>query len=294
MNRPAVFWNTFLRHYFQCDLPDNYVCFDFETTGFGRDDSVPVDLAWCKVRDNEIVSEGRYVLDWTLYPEYLSEHELEAAFNRIAFAFAKKQEHWIYDVPYLKQHGVDPAEVMERFYEVLQENRREGGVFVGHNAVGADAPMVETLWPEVVDSPWVFGPNELIDTGVLEKICECVAKNDLESLILPKPGQTLREYLTYAARVPRKGIQWSLRHCVEKYGLAKAGLVDQSKQHTALEDSRMCHYLLQKNKQAYAAESPNSPAVVVRAGDRPRKPAQRVHNRPQGQDNRRRRFRRGI
>lgn len=250
-------WETLLKRWYGFSLPDDYLTFDLETTGFrsktnhleGYGSDVPVDFGWRIVRCREVIHRGHYLLDWTRYPEFIEREWLEEQLGRIAYHMGQQNKPWVYDVPKLEAEGKDPLWVLNFAYELFCANRDSGALFVGHNALAFDARMLTSTFEEFLGKEWEFGPEELIDTGSLEKVLGSMQSDDASQHFSPRLGEPMDTFLRRVSASPRKGITWKLEDCVERYQLVERHNLDPSMLHGADTDSHVCHLLLEDNRE---------------------------------------------
>lgn len=238
-----------LQHWFRSwssrpGFPDNYFVFDFETTGVEHGVDLIVQVGYCHVRDRCVVANEGFMLDWT------SDGRVPADWLAARIATTKRHvevdrstgapsgKHYPFSVDRLREEGLPPGEVLETFLRLLESSRRCGEVFVGHNAWSYDAPMWSWHSSKFLGHDFVFRPDDIFDTGMMEKASQLG--------LLPAQGESMRDFAVrvYHAR-PFK--RWSLdRHAIPKYGLdVKYGL-DPERAHHADFDCLATHCLFQE------------------------------------------------
>jgi DNA polymerase III epsilon subunit-like protein len=250
-------WESLLKQWYGQGLPDDYLTFDTETTGFRRTTDhekgygadLPIDVGWRLVRGREIVYQGHYYLDWTRYPEYVEPEWLEDELARVGRQLQKAGKTWRYSPELLAKQGRDPFWVLNLTYDLFEANRESGSTFVGHNALAFDASLLNTTFQEFLGKPWEFLDGELLDTGSLEKVLGCLATNDSYQFFTPRGDEPLGAFLRRVAASPRSGVPWNIEHCVEKYQYVKRHGLDPTKLHGADADSHVCHLLIEDNRE---------------------------------------------
>jgi DNA polymerase III epsilon subunit-like protein len=200
-------------------LPESYLVFDSETSGtnVARDRILQYGFA--------VVIRGDLVRCFNCMIHHGQDVKIEPGALRV---------HGI-DHARMAREGARPEVLIPQILVMLETYRRQGLMFVGHNALSFDAPLVEAE-ARRYGIDFRFQPNEILDTGALVKAIQTghyFAAND-----------TLRSFAASVTATRNPGVYWSLdRYCfnafeLEKYGLRK----DQA--HDAAYDCRMTHYVL--------------------------------------------------
>lgn len=125
----------------------------------------------------------------------------------------------------LAAEGADPHVFIPGIVTMLEDWRKDGHMFGGHNIMKFDAPMFE-LDAHIHGRDFKFGDNEVIDTGMLVKAAQLgMFMNDTDSL---------RSFYLRVAEVRARGTYWSLdRYCFEKYNLGARCGIDKTQAHDA-------------------------------------------------------------
>lgn len=223
-------------------LPDDYLVFDLETTGFRKDFDLPVAIGWCIVRGRRPIQQAELVLDWTRFPELVCPDWLREQLDRIRYALQDQGARWIYTPEYLAEHGKNPIWVLSRVQQLFQLNRESGASFVGHNAGVYDSELIEGVFKEYLghkSEPFAFGDDEIYDTGCIEKA--------IQAWLIPYPDEkTLKQYFTRVFYNRQPGLKWNLGVCAERYGLLKKANIDPEKFHQGGTDALVTHLLFEE------------------------------------------------
>jgi len=162
--------------------------------------------------------------------------------DRIDYAFRSRGEHWVYTPEYLVANGKDPIWVISRVQQLFRINREAGAKFVGHNACNYDGPLMSGVFLEYLGhkgEPFEFGPDEIWDTGCIEKA--------IQAWLLPYPDEeTLQAYFRRVFYNRQPGLKWNLNACAERYGLLEKTNLDAEKFHQAGTDAFATHLLFEE------------------------------------------------
>jgi DNA polymerase III epsilon subunit-like protein len=201
-------------------VPDTYMVFDTETNGTDVYRCKILQVGLCFVKKGEIIDRMAFYVkrgtDVPIPPEAQRVHGITHA--------------------KLAAEGIEPAEVIPMVCENFAKWREQGHMFLGHNILAFDAPLIE-LESQQFGVPWKFRDNEIVDTGMLVKGAQL-------EMFFRDDAENLRSFYRRVSEVRAKGVYWSLdRHCIDTYGLATYG-IDKSKMHDAGEDCVATHFLL--------------------------------------------------
>ena len=244
-------WEAQLLKWYGEGLPDNYLTFDCETTGFETDDDLPVAIGWSIITDRKSVNRGEKILDWTRLPDIMPKDRLMDDLERIDYGFKLKGAHWKYDYETLQRDGQDPVEVLEFIYKLFLNNRSAGARFAGHNAVAYDYEMLRNVFWEFLGLDWTFEPNEILDTGCMEKASRSCGIDDPDKHLTPEPHESMLDFFHRVRYANRPGIKWSIETCLERYNIAEKHNIQPHELHCAEMDSHVCYLLIEHQREAY-------------------------------------------
>jgi DNA polymerase-3 subunit epsilon len=200
-------------------LPDNYMVLDTETTGVSPDRDRVVQLGVCDVTSRRVSDVWEQIIN---HPGV----EIPDGAAKVHHISTER----------MRREGAPACEVLAAFFSLLEAVRKAGKPFVGHNAVSFDARILEAE-ARRCGHTFVFGPNEIIDTGAIVKASQLgmyFERND-----------TLR---SFAARVGERrapGVYWSLdRYCFDEFSLGRSGIM-KTAAHGAGTDCLLTHMLLE-------------------------------------------------
>ena len=226
-------------------FPDDYLAFDYETTGFEQAYDLPIDFGYTLVRGGKPITRKSFILDWTRVPKLVDPGWLYSRLERVKKSYANKGEPYHYSVDRLRREGKDPFKVIKFNFDLFTSNRKAGAGFVGHNAAYYDCAMAKSVFLEYLGEEWVWGGNEVFDTGAMEKALECARKLDPARCVYPEPGESMFDFFIRSTRGRRPGILWNVKECVKRYGLDKTAGIDLNDLHGAETDSYVCHLLME-------------------------------------------------
>lgn len=259
------------------NFPNDYIVIDVETTGvkfykgdmpdFFPSSDLITQLGCCIVKDSKAVCQSAVVLDWTQLST-IDQNVLKErlAFTKQAVEFRDGQptgKHYHMSYDKLKE-GRNPIEALKLFKQnVFDVARAEGMFFVAHNGYHFDARMIENHYWHWLEEHIGFGPNEIFDTGMVEK--------GSQSNSSPWMGDTVKDwsYRTYKVRL--KDVKWSLdRACVARYRLSDRhylpvnleGRLDEA--HDAGFDCLVNHLLFEEYKEITAGRRAEPPIPYTR------------------------------
>lgn len=261
------------------NFPNDYVVIDVETTGvkfykgdmpkFFPDSDLITQLGCCIVKDSKAVYQKALILDWSRIPGIdadLLKKRLEETKKNVEFTNdgvpTGKKYHMTFDL--MQSEGREPLEALGLFkHNVFDVARKEGMFFVAHNGYHFDARMIENHYWHWLEEHIGFGPNEIFDTGMVEK--------GSQSNSVPWMGDTVKDwsYRTYKVRL--KDVKWSLdRACATRYRLSDRHYLPVNLEqrieeaHDAGFDSYLTHLLFEEYKEITAGRRPEPPIPYAR------------------------------
>jgi DNA polymerase III epsilon subunit-like protein len=246
-------WETDLRRWYGHGLPEDYLAFDTETTGFKKDWDIPLEFGWCIVRGRQPVSRGSYLLDWTRCPDLVEKNWLLDQLERISYSMDLQKRAWHISYERLQTEGRDPLKVLNFAYNLFKTNREAGAPFVGHNSLTYDNALWANIFYEWLGKEWVWDKGEIFDTGCLEKAILTQALEPKLRLI-PQRGEHLYDFLARCQRANRRGIYWNIGACVDRYKLCERYGVCHENLHGANMDAYCCHLLLEMHREETTGE----------------------------------------
>jgi DNA polymerase III epsilon subunit-like protein len=204
--------------------PDNYVVLDTETTGFDMINGRVLQIGMCEVKDREETNRSSVLLK---IPEHVEINPKAESVHGIT------RER-------LEKDGVNPRVYYPELKAVLESYEKAGFPIVGHNFARFDGPFLEAEFIRN-GSPYKFGYNNVIDTGMLVKAARLKK--------LPTKEATLRGLWTEIADLRVFGLYYALdRYCFDAFGLEKHG-ADKGAAHDAAYDCWMTHLVLEELRQ---------------------------------------------
>lgn len=234
-------WNSRFLDWLGHPLPASYLAFDCETNGLQNDWSLPVDMGFCLVRNRRVVKQGDQVLNWVGYPGVDADW-LEATLKRTAAAMKRQGKPYRYTMDFLRRHGHSPERVLYFYWRIFRKTRKRGYKFIGHNAWHFDSKLVSNILREACGLRWVFGPGELYDTGGMEKAL-------LAGDLAPREDEyTLQDYFRRVHAARRRGVRWSIEHCVARYDLCRRFGLQERDLHGAGADAYVSHLLFEEHR----------------------------------------------
>lgn len=243
-------------------VPDNYFCFDLETTGFSFSysergkfekecgDDIIVEIGHCDVTDSTADVFESTILNWTLLPEYIDPNWLKDKLRFVAESMQEKGS--VFHVPYAVMHTspAHPLETLEMYVDLLSQALDDGKKIVGLNVLGFDRRVFADATQEWLGQRFEIPPDQIVDIGIIEKARQLK--------MYPKGDESFAGYLTRVRNIPAKGVRWSSDHCCQVYQLnEKYGLTDEQR-HSAGYDSMICHLLLEEFKEIYSPGGRNA------------------------------------
>lgn len=232
-------WGDQLRSTYGAVLPDDYLTFDWETTGTSLRTDLPIEGGHCIVRGRKVVQRGSFAIDWGKLFTGAKRRWFWGKVDRIA-SIMRKQCPWRLDVDYLQKHGLHPRKVLGFYGKLFRKNREAEAFFAGHNAWRFDVPLAERCFWDLDLPTFEFGPMEVLDTGGMEKASQIDRP--------PYPDETMEDYFKLIAARWEKGVFWAMDHCVEKYGFVKRFGINPDELHQAGTDAYCCHLLYEEHR----------------------------------------------
>jgi|15BtaG_2_1085339.scaffolds.fasta_scaffold00030_36 DNA polymerase III epsilon subunit-like protein len=250
---PRRCWDNSLRRWYGFGIPDDYLCFDIETTGFLRKDptsaiDVPIDFGWTIVRGREVANQGHVLLNWAARPDVIDVDWYYSRLAGVADAFQRQQKPWHYTPHLLESQGKDPLETLEWIVHLFRLNRIAGASFVAHNGE-FDTSMLNASFTKYLGQRWDWQPAEVLDTGCLEKAIRTLLHGSPQMHLIPQKGENLEEFFHRVKYARRENLKWDLETCVRRYGLCESHGMKIAELHGAETDSYVCHLLLENQRE---------------------------------------------
>lgn len=261
-------------HWFGSALPDTYLSFDLETTGFEKDWDIPLQIGHTLVVDGKISARREYILQWTRSPyvkqEWLKDKLLYLK-DRIEFdpkLGRRTGRTWQFDYERIDREGRDPIKVLTYYRDLFRKCRANDCLFVGQQG-WYDSGMFANVSHEFLNGDgFEFDDDEMFDVGSLVKSIQC------EPPLMPKPEETLRQWAGRINATRKPGVMWTIKHAVELFGLKADATFDATKLHGAGEDSYWVHRIMQelrKHMHRALESSDDAPLERQPGADRRRK-----------------------
>lgn len=227
------------RNWWGRSLPENYLSFDFETTGLKKDWDLPIDIGYTIVRDRKAVETKNFILNWAEYPG-VQPGWLEERIGRVVYVMRKKGSNFDYSLKRVREEGLPPEKVLRHILRLFWRERKISGAFVGHNAWSFDAVMLKFILKTAIDDVWNFERNELFDTGGIEKA--------MLGEVFPHDGnKSLKDYFI-RIRERRITAKWNIEACAEKYGIMQREDISMEDFHGAGSDSFVSHLIFEEHR----------------------------------------------
>lgn len=202
-------------------FPDNYLVCDSETSNADPTSGRVQQFGFCVVTDRKVHSSFAVIINHgptlKIHPRALAVHGIDHA--------------------RMVREGVPPAEGLKRIFDTFATYKQNRLMFVGHNLINFDVPFFERE-SRLAGNPFVFEPNEVIDTGMLVKAAQLG--------MYFNQTDTLRSFAKRVSGVHASGVYWALdRYCYDVFGLGTRSGIRKDQAHDAGIDSLLCHHLLE-------------------------------------------------
>jgi DNA polymerase III epsilon subunit-like protein len=200
------------------ELPKNYVVLDLETSGLDPHTNVGLQYGLLFVKDNTTID---CVTTLLRYPESVPISPDATAVHG-------------FDHARLAKEGIPPEEAIPAIVKMLKDATANGWMFLGHNISAFDRWIIERDARQYGEA-FIFGPNSIIDTGMLVKASQ------LDNI--PFNQDDTLEAFYDRIRDIRVRIKWSLSgYCYDRFKLGRYG-VGKDEAHDAGVDCKLVHYL---------------------------------------------------
>lgn len=229
-------WSPYFQRRFGKSLPDNYLSFDLETTGFSKDDLI-TELGHTIVHDRKVVHRGAVTLDWTRH-RVVDQDWLQDRIREVREKMAERGRPYHMTYARMRQDGIVPEKALEFYHALLSGVQKREGFFIGQNIYSFDERVFAAHVLEFCGLEWKFGENEVFDVGAMEK----AAQVDL----MPFNDESMRVYFRRVQSFSAAGVKWNIEHCVEQYGLAEKHALDLTELHGAGNDSYVVSLLFEE------------------------------------------------
>jgi oligoribonuclease (3'-5' exoribonuclease) len=218
---------------------------DLEYTGFNVQKALIMEFGHTLVQDGELVETFSVVLDWRGHPVVPTDY-VATMLRRVE---ADMGEAWQLTWPVMEREGVPANEVLDTYFDLINNWQEKGLPIVMHNGVNRDSEMLEANFMFYRSKPFQFRPNALIDTGAIVKASRALEQGTdpyASKWMLPKAEDTLLEYFRRVTSYPAKGVKWNMADAIQWLGLDKRFNLDLTKCHRAGYDSYLGHLLMEE------------------------------------------------
>jgi DNA polymerase III epsilon subunit-like protein len=239
-------WEPFFTEKYGHIFPNTYLCIDTEYTGGNERSDLIMEIGHVMVQDGRVIDRMNIVLDWSLHKEVdpsFVRHKIDDIRSRMG-------DDWRITWEVMKEEGMSPIKAL-RFYSKLFDIWHGRGLpFVAHNGRKAEERMLRGIFNRFIHKPFFVHENQLWDTGAIFKATRLYASEDpLHSSFrwkaIPEGTDSLKSYFERVLNARIKGIRWSLKYCLEHYGLEDK-LEDTHRFHQADYDAYCSHLLMQE------------------------------------------------
>ena len=227
----------------RCRLPDSYLIFDIETTGFSRDYDLIVEAGWAITHNRQVIDSGGIILDWTRYMpnDWKFQNWFSERLRKLEDAFIQQGRSYTLTLDRIKAEGVDPLRGLYDYSCLLNEYVSKTRFLAGHGIVKFDCPMLNANFYRYLGYELQWGNCWLWDTGLIEKA--------VQANVVPYSYELLPDWYKRVEHTFCKA-KWNLdKHCAEKYQLASRFQLDMSQAHRAGFDCTLNYALCETYRQ---------------------------------------------
>ena len=241
-------------------LPDDYFCFDTETTGFSRDKDVIVEWGHVLIRDRKPANKINLVINW-LASDLVPHQFIIDKLAKVKRGMALHGKHYRITPQVMEEEGVEPEKALPFIYDMCRQIQDNNELFVAHNGWNYDATMVYNHFESFGVGDFAWRDDDMFDTGAVIKALALV--DNPKSY--PRPDESLRAYFKRIIAWRVKGLKWGLD------GPAVAGMnleefgVDPNLMHTAGNDALAVHGLMERIRQ-HQKTTPNAKKSRTKPG----------------------------
>lgn len=218
-------------------LPEDYLVWDIETTGFNGAVDLTTQIGWAIVRNRQLVNQESLLLDWTTMPG-IDQQWLRDRLAALCETFRERGS--TYHATYDKlAGGQPPLACLQILDTVLTEAEQAGDWIVGHNVACFDTRLTDGQRARFLGlPPRTWNPDRIFDTGLFVKAAQA-------SLEL-RPGEALGDWWRRVAGT-RVRVKWALdTYCIPAFGLAEKYGLDLQSCHDAGYDCYVIHCLVEE------------------------------------------------
>jgi DNA polymerase III epsilon subunit-like protein len=236
-------WFSAFRKQYGGQFPDDYTCFDTETTGFSRKEDLVIEWGHCRVRGRKPGKRVNVLINW-FGSGLVPDDWLSAQLRRVARRMRINTGHKTHiNEEKMRKNGIPVHEALPRIHEMVTTLAKNGEMFVSHNGWNFDVEMLQAHFKDFIDDPFMFPEDQMFDTGAIEKASQLAD----DPRILPQPGETMKVYFKRITHWKAPGVKWNLdTHCMEKYNLAEKYGLDPGQTHRAGFDAYLLHLLMEE------------------------------------------------
>lgn len=217
-------------------LPNNYLCFDIETTGFSNHDYI-VQIGHCLVMDGKVVDNQAIYLDWRQCKGGALTSDVWQRLKTVQTKMASLGKPYNITWHDLCHLGQPPLDVLREYRDWFEDLPNTAVVGVTHGGHSFDIRFLERVFQMVLGRPTKnFDKHWVIDTGVILK-ASMLGRDLFHHPDLPAWSDHVRGFSA-------AGLKYSLHEfAVPEFSLDKDPVVSADKAHDAAYDCYVNHLL---------------------------------------------------
>jgi len=225
-------------------FPANYTCVDCETNGVDVERSLICSIGHTIVRDGVPIETREVYLNWPDFPD-IDHEDFQRKLYQTQQAMQSRGKGFHHTWERLRNEGEDPIATLEQYLTMFEDMEERREVVVAHNGWRFDIELFQAHFHNFLRIPFVFEPELVYDSGIVEKASQLDDYDDP----LPLPGETMQQWAWRIGELRRRGVMWSLEgHCDDKYRIFEKAGVGKEEAHAAGVDSLVLHYLVEEHR----------------------------------------------
>lgn len=233
-------------------FPENYICFDIETSGIDPANDYICSIGHTIVRDGVIGPYSESYLNWPDHPG-IDTTQLKNSLLRVQNIMESRGKPFHHTWERLQRDGKPPLQVLADYLDLFETAEERQEVVVAHNGWRFDIEFLQAHFHDWLGISYVFSSELVYDTGVAEKASQLRDEDDP----FPTPGETMQQFSWRIGNLQRRGIFWALDgYCDKQYNLFKKAGLDPGEAHGAGADSLLLAHLVEEHRKLAESVGP--------------------------------------
>lgn len=221
---PRIKWPQYFLDRFGGQLPDDYITFDVETTGFDPRRDLIVQWGHKQITGRKVDDAGSddFFINW-FEGGLVPEDEVRFLIRKSQRSMTLSDKATVIDEERMRS-GRDPMECLPHLFQLFNQWKQQKTLLVGHNAVAFDYRMLDAMFSQFSVGELTIDDDHIFDTGAIVK----ALVSEPSGKLVPRLGETALAYSRRLIYSRQPGVKWGLdgpevaKFDVERFGVKTA------------------------------------------------------------------------